>query len=292
MKSILILSFSGTGNTQFVVDALVKSLIEKGLSATSYPMEILPFEKNIDGLLSADMIGIAFPVHAFNPPPLVEKIIKQLPKTILKKCFILKTSGSPFAMGGTTSRLKSILTKRNWILKHEVLVPMPSNFIVSYTPEFIKLNLEMAIKQADKIAKDLIEENWSIIPAGKLAILLCAIMRIERIGAKFYGHYLKVGSNCIKCGKCVKNCSTRNIKFSEGKFTFGWKCTLCMRCSFGCPVQAYSHKHFGKLTMVSKPYNLLSILNNPGLKTADIMDDKIPNIKDFRRYWFIAGVLD
>ncbi len=292
MQSVLILSFSGTGNTQFVVDALVKSLIEKGITASSIPMEKLPYQKNIDDLLAVDLIGIAFPVHAFNPPPLVEKIIKRLPQTITRKCFILKTSGSPFAMGGTTSRLKGILSKRNWILKYETLVPMPSNFIVRYQDGFIKLNAEMAMKQADKIADDLKNENWKTIPAGKLAVALCAMARMERIGAVMYGHFLKVESNCIKCGKCVQNCPTRNISFKDGKFTFGWKCTFCMRCSAECPVQAFSHRHFGRFIQIKPPYHLQSIISNPDIEIADIMDDNIPSMKDFRGFWFKAGIID
>jgi ferredoxin/flavodoxin len=292
MKSVLIISFSGTGNTQFVVDAVIKSLIKKGVTASSYPLEKLDNLKNMDELMAVDLIGIAFPVHAFNPAPLVEKVINNLPQTITKKCFIIKTSGSPFAMGGTTTKLKAILEKRNWLLKYEALVPMPSNFLIRYSDEFIKLNAGMAIKQADKIASDLIRENWKIIKPERGIFLLGAVARMERIGAIFYGRYLKVGPNCIKCGKCVKNCPTRNIKFSDGKFSFGWKCTFCMRCSFECPVQAYSHKHFGRLVSVKPPYNLVSILNNPAIKEADITDDKIPNMKDFRRFWFKAGVLD
>lgn len=292
MQSVLILTFSGTGNTQYVVDALVKALIEKGISASSFPMEKLPYHKNIDELMSADLIGIAFPVHAFNPPIFVEKIIKQLPQTITRKCFILKTSASPYAMGGTTSRLKSILAKRNWLLQYEVLVPMPSNFVYRYTDSFIKLNLEMAIKQANKIADDLINENWKIIPASNFAVAICVLMRMERLGAMLYGHNLKVESTCIKCGKCVRECPTRNIKFTEGKFAFGWKCTLCMRCSFGCPVQAFNHKHFGNFTIIKPPYSIQKIMDNPNIKAADLADDTIPHVKEFGRFWFRSGVID
>jgi ferredoxin len=291
IKSALIITFSGTGNTQFVVDALVNILIEHEIAATTVPLEKLLHHPKYQELMAADLIGIAFPVHAFNPPPLVEKIIQQLPQTTARNCFILKTSGSPFAMGGTTSRLKGILKKRRWNLKYEVLVPMPSNFVARYPDSFMKLNAEMALKQVEQIAQELLNEDWKTIPASRLATIICILLRMERIGAVFYGHYLKVEKSCIKCGRCVRDCPTKNIKCQEGKFSFGWKCTLCMRCSFFCPVQAFNHKHVGRFTMSKPPFNLQQLLDNPTIKPADMMDDKISNMKDFRQFWFRAGIL-
>lgn len=292
MRSVLILSFSGTGNTKFVVDALVQSFVNKGITATSYPLEKLPFEKNLEALLAVDLIGIAFPVYAWNPPLIVEQIIKKLPATTSRECFILKTSGSPFAMGGTTTRLKRILRSRNWNLKHETLVPMPSNLGQRYSDAFIKLNAEMALLQAAKIAETIIDRDWKLIPANRWAKFACVLMRVERMGGVHFGHFLKVDSNCIKCGKCVRECPTRNIKFHDSKFTFGWRCAFCMRCSFNCPVQAITHKHFKKSLMVKPPYNLQQILDDPLVMPADITDDKIPNMKDFRQFWFRFGIIE
>jgi hypothetical protein len=65
-----------------------------------------------------------------------------------------------------------------------------------------------------------------------------------------------------------------------------------MRCSFDCPVQAFNHKFGLKKIMINPPYNLKQIQSNPSIKPADITDDSIPNMKDFRQFWFRFGVID
>jgi ferredoxin/flavodoxin len=292
MKTVRILCFSGTGNTEFVVRKLVEALQNKGVDAAAHKLEKLSAEQDLKTLLEADLIGIAFPVHAFNPPPLVEHILRKLYSVEAKRYFILKTSGSSFANGGTTSSLKNTLRRKNWQLQYETLVPMPSNFMGRYPDKLIKLAVQMAIKQTELIATDLMDEDRTTLKASRLTRLSSFLMRIERLGARFYGRFLKVEANCTSCGKCVRDCPTGNITMQSERFKFGWKCTFCMRCSFCCPVQAFTHRHLGKLLFVKPPYDLEAILKDPKIEAADLLDDTIPNLKEFRQYWFRAGVLD
>ncbi len=292
MDGLSILTFSGSGNTQFVVDAVIRSLSAQGVEAISYPMEKFHASPDKAKIVDDFMVGIAFPVHAFNAPPLVEKFVRDLPVSPTpKKYFILKTAGSPWALGGTTTRLQRILARKNWHLQYEALVPMPSNFAVRYPDSFIKLNLQLALRQADRIASDLIAGKKRILPSLFPAGMMSSLLRIEHLGAKFYGHYLKVESNCTLCGRCFRECPTRNITYKDGKFSFGWKCTLCMRCSFDCPVQAYSHKHLGKVLNVKPPYALQRILEDQSIAAADIRDDRIPYMKDYRNFCQREGLL-
>jgi ferredoxin/flavodoxin len=288
---ILILTFSGTGNTAFVVLEFIKALQQRGITAASYPLENLPFAEKPEEILSADLIGIAFPVHAFNPPPLVEKIFKQLPVAAVKKCFILKTAGSPFANGGTTSWLKQILRSKHWKLQYEALIPMPSNFLIRYQDGLMKLIAQMAVKLTQRIADEIVNGSNQTIPESTAVRVLSESLKIERIGARFYGRFLKVDSACTQCGRCVRDCPTQNIRLENGKFSFGWTCTLCMRCSFYCPVQAFNHKHLGRLAIIKPPYDLEGILNNPEIRPADSMDKSIPYLRDFREFWLRAGIL-
>jgi hypothetical protein len=59
-----------------------------------------------------------------------------------------------------------------------------------------------------------------------------------------------------------------------------------------CPVQAFSHKITGKSLHIHPPYNIEKIMQNPGIEAADILDDNIHNLKEFRDYWFRNGVID
>ena len=52
------------------------------------------------------------------------------------------------------------------------------------------------------------------------------------------GYKFSVSDECIRCGRCVENCPTHNIKLQDGKITFGKQCMTCLRCVSVCPVQA------------------------------------------------------
>jgi len=290
IKTISILSFSGTGNTQFVVDALIQALVAQGIDAHSYALETFFTQVPEVDPLAADLVGIAFPVHAFNPPPLVEKLLKKLPRGRVKKYFIIKTAGSPFANGGSTKGLKRIMAARFSRLMYEAVIPMPSNFGSRYPDQLVKLMLQMALKQVDVIAGDLLAGRKKVLETDGKTAMLSSIMKLERIGAHFYGHHLKVDSNCINCGKCVRNCPTGNISNTDGKFRFGWRCTFCMRCSFGCPVQAIYHKVLKRVLMTNPPYDLQKILHDQDLEPARLDGDKYPTVKELRRFWQQQGI--
>ena len=292
MQSVSILTFSGTGNTQFVVDALLQSLTGKGMAATSIVWERLSGDPSRNAILAADVIGIAFPVHAFNPPPLVEKLARQLPVSPRwQDCFILKTSASPFAYGGTTTGLKRILRAKQLRLRQEFLVPMPANFAQRYADDFIKLNLKMALHQVERIAGDLIEGKKRILPALPQYQILSSMMLVERLGARLFGHHLKAGPSCTQCGLCARDCPTRNIRLAGGSIRFGWNCTFCMRCSFRCPVQAISHQFTGRALMIKPPYDLKGILADPEIKPIDIDSGKYSYLKEFRNFYRETGII-
>lgn len=292
MQSAIILSFSGTGNTHYVANEMRIQFEAKGIKTSVYPMEKLSTMSNLPSLLAVDMVGIAFPVHAFNPPRYVENMIRSLPEIPGKKCFILKTAGSPFVNGGTTSTLKKILQRKKWLLQYETLVPMPPNLFARVPDSFIKTNLLMLTKQVNKITNDLICNKHEIIKASALLRFVCRIMRIEGWGAGFGGHYWKVEDSCIKCGKCVKECPSNNISFQNDRFSFGWKCSMCMRCSFQCPVQAFNNKLFGKWFMLKAPYNLSQIANDPSIKAMSLSDSNLATMKDFRKFWLKEDLID
>ena len=115
-------------------------------------------------MAEAELIGIAFPVHGFNPPWIVEETFRKLELPQHKRYFILKTAGDPFINGGMTTFLQNLLRKKLWKLQYEALVPMPANLFIRYTDSFIKLNAQMAVKQAESIATDLMEGRSRVLP--------------------------------------------------------------------------------------------------------------------------------
>ena len=71
---ILLLYFTGTYNTLFLTTLIKNRLLKDNHQVTTM---------NINDKLkvkfdSYDMIGIGYPIHAFNAPKIVEKVIKKL----------------------------------------------------------------------------------------------------------------------------------------------------------------------------------------------------------------------
>ena len=89
VKNVVIYYFSGTGNTLFISELYKKNFLLKGMSVDLKPIEDI---KIISSQNKYDLLTIAFPVHAFKAPKLVEKFVTNLPKTTTNKPVLLLAS--------------------------------------------------------------------------------------------------------------------------------------------------------------------------------------------------------
>lgn len=77
----------------------------------------------------------------------------------------------------------------------------------------------------------------------------------EKIGARFFGKYIKVNSEFNGCALCEKNCPRKNIRMSNGKPQFSNNCLLCLNCIYGCPRKALT-PGIGKFMVIKEGFNL------------------------------------
>ena len=92
-KNAIIYYFSGTGNTEKIVNEYKKNFEENNINITIYKVT-----DNFDNLPNPndyDYVGLAYPIHGFNAPYPIFDLIKLFPQSKDKKIFILKTSGEP-----------------------------------------------------------------------------------------------------------------------------------------------------------------------------------------------------
>lgn len=235
---VLICYFSGTGNTKKIVDKYAEEF-----KANNCEVEIFNVDKQNTftyDLSKVDLFGIAYPIHAFNAPPIIVDFVKKLPKLDQpKQLFIIKSSGEPLKINNISStKIRKILKRKNFILSNEYHYVMPYNMIFRHSDS-------MAYKMWNT-ASALIPIDCKEILSGKKVKLkhfpastaLAWTFRIEHWGGKVNGKRYKVNEKCVKCKKCLNNCPVGNITFDNGKFVFGNKCIMCMRCSFLCPTDA------------------------------------------------------
>jgi len=110
MKRICIFLFSGTGMTKYVIEQLAQALEPLSAQVDLYPIEETQLQQV--SLNNYDLIGIAYPVHAFNAPKIVINFAKQLPDDLSKNIFLISTAGEDHPVNYSSSRLlMNILSK-------------------------------------------------------------------------------------------------------------------------------------------------------------------------------------
>jgi ferredoxin len=205
-----------------------------------------------------DLIGIGYPIHAFNTPKVVLDFFKKFPEENRKRFFIFKTSGEPLSMNDSSSRkLIHLLKRKGYECIHEFHYIMPYNMVFRHSDGMAKKMWFYAQKMADlncyKIRHNLTKspqfrplQGWYIVP-----------FRIEWPFTKTNGRHFKVNYDlCVHCHKCMNVCPMDNITEEGKKLVFGNRCVLCMACSFHCPKRAITPGMFRHKWLINGSYHL------------------------------------
>lgn len=242
---ILICYFSGTGNTQKVIDCYANTFASVyGDEVTLARME----EKFEYDLENYDLVGVGYPVHAFNAPSIALNFCKRLPKLSNKKpAFIVSTSGEPLTLNNISSlKLTSILKRKNLIVNNEYRYCMPYNIIFRHGDEMAYRMWTTAQLLAPLDVKEIMQGVKSRLKRVFMGGFIAWIMRCEHWGGRLNGKQYKVSDHCVSCNKCVRICPTNNITIKDGKMKFGGNCLMCMRCAHLCPTDAIKIGWFNK----------------------------------------------
>lgn len=234
---ILICYFSGTGNTQKIVDCYANIFANiYGDDVTLARMED-KFEYDLNDF---DLIGFGYPVHAFNAPSIALSFCKKLKRTDLpKSAFIVSTSGEPLKLNNISSiKLTSILKRKNITVNNEYRYCMPYNIIFRHGDEMAYRMWTTAQLLAPIDVKEIKSQTKSHLKKVFMGGFIAWIMRCEHWGGRLNGKQYKVNEHCVSCNKCVNICPTANIVIKDGKMNFGGNCLMCMRCAHLCPTDA------------------------------------------------------
>jgi ferredoxin/flavodoxin len=253
--------FSGTLNTEHVAKALQKEWGEEAtLFRIGWPFAGIPDPNDYD------LIGIGYPIHAFNTPKIVLDFFRQFPKARTpKNYFIFKTSGEPLHFNDSSSRkLIHRLKKKGYTCIQEFHYIMPYNMVFRHSDGMAKKMWVYAEKMSAynlaKVKQGIVEtphfrplQGWYIVP-----------FRIEWPFTKTNGRHFHVDyAKCIHCGTCVRACPMANVTMEGDKIHFAGRCTLCMACSFSCPKNAIKPGMFHGAWIINGSYHLEQLEKDP-----------------------------
>ena len=253
---ILLLYYSGAGNTKFIANIIENKLNEKNHTVKSIRIT----EKSVPILDNDfDILFLGFPVIFRNAPELVYKVFERLSGEN-RPIMVFITKG--LYSGNVYKNIHKISKENNFNPIGFLDILMPGTDLLTYVIKDKSF--------AEKIFTNLYDKNINN-KTNKFISKMEGNKAIKRVYTKWYTLFddlivkkmemkadndhkdwikkLIVNKNaCNNCMKCVKGCPRNNIIFKDG-IIFGINCDVCLYCINNCPKYAINigNKTIGKI---------------------------------------------
>lgn len=256
-SNLLIVYYSGTGNSQRVSEWIVAEAKKRGL--TTHLASFHEFKaEDIANFKGKTLVGFFSATHGFN-----------MPQSMLRFLFGFKLlAGSDVFIGNTRAGMKLrklflpglsgvalyfpalIMYFKGYKVKAMYPVDLPSNWI-SFHPGMRSKVIDSMVTHYESLTK-IFAQN---ILTGKRVFLKSFIMLPLDIlvtpialGYYFIGRFLLAKTfvanyNCNNCGQCVQQCPTKSVIFSHNRPYWKFSCESCMKCMNYCPQRAIETAH-------------------------------------------------
>lgn len=285
-NKVLLLTFSGTGNT-----AICGEMIKNHLTSLKYEVTHFIYKKDKEFNLNPadfDIIGIGYPIHAFNVPAPFNKFLKTLPNVDNKKLFIYKVSGEPFHLNDASSyHFVKKLKKKGYNLMIEKHFLMPYNIMFDY-PEALKKQMYLYLDKLTYLLALQLDNNETELIKYKLRYkVLSFFLRIEWIAGAVNSVFVHIKKDkCVRCDKCIKECPTNSVYLNK-KGTIKIHpstCCLCTKCAHDCPKDAITFG-FMNLRKVNGKFMYQKLVNDKSINGNFVNDDTKGYFHLFNKYF-------
>ena len=244
---LLILYFSGTGNTRFIAERLSDALTDR-----NHVVELQSIERyRPSDFEKFDMMLLGYPVYACDMPKFLTEYLRKLPLTKPMKIITFSTLG--FYGGNAARKVGKRLYSLGMIpmYSREIRMPGSDGLIFlnkdSKTVHSLQTRDFNAFPPIKKAIADIVEETekarmnqkvfvapmkmGALLTGGLLRFLYTAIERHMK-------RKLWATDACTQCQLCAQICPSGNITVLPSAVQFGSVCFLCMRCVNQCPSEA------------------------------------------------------
>lgn len=230
--------FTGTGNSQYVLEVFLKKYDKTAHICTLTDKDITHYIRNSEEII------FSYPVQFSNIPKILKDFVdKNYGLWQKKHIFVIATMG--LFSGDGAGILARRLQKYGAQIEGGLHLKMPDSIAderaLKRSLERNKALVRAAEQKIDKAVKKLKcgdppQEGIGFLSymAGLLGQRLYFYHKTQR-----YSDRLKIDTQkCVGCGKCATQCPTQNIHIEQNTAKASNQCTMCYRCVNLCPQQA------------------------------------------------------
>ncbi len=254
---VLLLYYSGAGNTQLLASTIKERLLKDGYEATLFQIKKDLEPPNLSGY---DLLILASPVYAYKAPFTVLEFIDKLPEGTAP-LYLIFTKG--LILGNSAYEVYNNLTKKGYkIVGFSDIILADTLFLLtakegSLLERFYLLPNRILIYKLRSIYHQIVKALYKKLPIKirkKIySFITSTVARSFWRRVKKWSEQFNVNEACNLCEVCVKVCPRNNIKIEEGKVIFGDDCEFCTACIHRCPVNAIN---VGKITPGKARYSI------------------------------------
>lgn len=246
---IVILYFSGTGNTHWAAREMARTLNEKVWEARAVSIEGIE-DAELDGLIGeADVLGLGYPIYGSDTPEPIKELITKLPNGDSMPAMVFCTQWQFSGDGAMVAGRE--LRKKGYDIRWTLHLKMPNNVCVTAMPIPFSADFDRHIHKLNRARKRIGRLVDRMVHDRPLRWAFCRPMgAVQRVPYRLLYDWFRDApsledSRCNGCGRCARNCPAGNIKMVDGLARFADKCVLCLRCYDFCPTMAI--RVYGKL---------------------------------------------
>jgi len=242
---MIMLYFSGTGNSKYVAE-----LFCRNMNATCYSIED---EADFTTLLAfEEVIGFCYPIYSSRAPRIMrEFVVAHMDSLKAKKLIIFCTQ--MYFSGDGARALTDILPRGHAEVIYAEHFLMPNNVCnVFITPIPGEKTIKKYLTNAERrmqtvctnIKRGVIKKRG--FNSGSRALGLIQGVFFPGIERMARGK-VWVDSDCNNCLLCVSACPAKNFEYKDERIETKNNCMLCYRCINECPQKAISVWFRGKV---------------------------------------------
>lgn len=239
--SLMLLFFSGTGNSRYVAKLLADALDDEVCDLNDLVGSDSPVSFE-----SEKPFVVVCPTYCYAVPSPVKKLLSSASFGGSTSMYFIMTCGA--GIGGAGYLNSRICEKAGLKYMGTAKLVMPDNYLVMYEPSTFdeaSALIESLPARLEPLS-DAIKSGASL--SGKGNAVSGAVSSVgSRLFESFVGKPSKffVSDDCVSCGLCEKNCPLHCITLNDGIPQWKSGCIHCLSCLCGCPNNAID---YGKST--------------------------------------------